>query len=160
MKKLFFVAVFILSTGSAVAGDGGGSEGCGLGWQITKKKSFLATTTRQTTNAIVPPTFGMTTGTIGCDQHSLAKKEEKGAVDFVAINYEPLISDMAKGNGEYLHAFYTTMGCNAAGYSSFSSMSQANFSEFSSQSNAVTTFEAIRSKMRQNPALAGNCAVI
>lgn len=55
----------------------GGSDGCGLGWEVTGEKTMLATTTRGTTNAFVPPTFGMTSGTIGCETHRFVQKKKK-----------------------------------------------------------------------------------
>src|SRR3954471_20570420 len=100
MKTLLVAIALALVSSAAFASDGGGSDGCGLGWQVTQKKSFLGTTTRGTTNAVVPPTFGMTSGTIGCDQHGFAKNDQK-AIEFVAANYEPLMVEMAQGNGEY-----------------------------------------------------------
>ncbi|MGZ3705003.1 MAG: DUF3015 family protein, partial [Bdellovibrionota bacterium] len=103
---MMFVALFAM-VGPAFASDGGGSDGCGLGWQVTQKKSFLATTTRGTTNGVVPPTFGMTSGTIGCDQHSFAKNELP-ALNMVATNQDALMIDIAAGGGENLAALAQT----------------------------------------------------
>ena len=101
------------------------SDGCGLGWQVTKKKTFSATTTRLTTNAFVPPTFGMTSGTIGCEQHSLVKADMK-PLHYADANYENLMAEIAQGQGEYLTGFAAAMNCSSE---KFSSALQSNFSE-------------------------------
>lgn len=99
-------------------------DGCGLGWQVTDKKSFTGTTTRGTTNAVVPPTFGMTTGTIGCDKLEIGQND-KAAADYVATNFEALKSELANGQGEYVSALAQTMGCSSA---SFGSQIQKSYS--------------------------------
>ncbi len=133
MKQLFGrtlgapIALFLLLvtfTAPAFAGSGGGSDSCGLGWAVTQKKSFLGTSTRGTTNGVVPPTFGMTSGTIGCDQHTFAKNELP-AVNFVATNHDAIMIDIAAGRGENIAALAQAMGCsNSAG---FAQLAQANY---------------------------------
>lgn len=88
-------------------------DSCGLGWQITDKKTYTATTTRGTTNAFIPPTFGMTTGTIGCEKLEVGKND-KEAADYVATNFEVLKSELARGEGEYVSALATAMGCSSS----------------------------------------------
>ncbi len=121
---LMFVAMFAV-VAPVFAADGGGSDGCGLGWQVTNKKSMLATTTRGTTNAFVPPTFGMTSGTIGCDQHTFAKNEMP-AVNYVATNQDSIMIDIASGGGENLAALAQAMGCS--GSAGLAQEAQANYS--------------------------------
>lgn len=128
---LMFVLAFAIAA-PAFAATPGGSDFCGLGWQITQKKSFLATTTRGTTNAVVPPTFGMTTGTIGCDQHTLAKNELPAA-NYVATNHDSLVVEMAAGGGENLAALAQTMGCSDA--SGFAREAQARYTSLVSSSS-------------------------
>ncbi len=101
--------LFILLLTSAFARDK--SDGCGLGWQVTKKKTLSATTTRGTTNSVVPPTFGMTTGTIGCAKHGFVKKN-KQLIHFVEVNFEALQSDMVNGRGETLSALASLCNTN------------------------------------------------
>lgn len=144
MKKILALAVFAAFVApAAFAANGGGSDGCGLGWEITNKKSFLATTTRATTNAFVPPTFGMTTGTIGCDQHSLAKNEIPGA-EFVASNYDNLVVEMASGNGENLQALARTLGCSDAAALELGSVTKANFESLVGNGGAVELFKNVK----------------
>lgn len=85
-------------------------DGCGLGWQITDKKTYTATTTRMTTNAIVHPTWGMTTGTLGCEQLEVGANDREAA-DYVATNFEVLKTELAAGQGEYIDALSAAFGC-------------------------------------------------
>lgn len=153
MKKLLMLVVFGLVAGaSAQAASGGGSDGCGLGWQVTDKKTMIATTTRATTNAIVPPTFGMTTGTIGCDQHPVAMRDVPAA-QFVATNYDALLLDMAQGQGETLAAFAQTLGCSDA-----SALGEMTRKEFSALTSGADSLELLRRVQGQMKAVNG-CAI-
>jgi hypothetical protein len=134
----------------------GGSDYCGLGWQVTDKKSFLGTTTRGTTNSVVPPTFGMTSGTIGCDQHSFAKADEN-AVIFVATNSEQLSVEMAQGKGEFLEAFARTLGCDDSAMSSFGRMTQKNYQTIMSGRNGIEIFKNVKTQISDDPALSIAC---
>ena len=93
------------------SGESGGSDSCGLGWQITADKTMSATTTRGSTNSVVPPTFGMTSGTIGCVQHPIAAKDLPTA-RYVATNFDLLKHEMAMGQGETLVGLFRVMGCS------------------------------------------------
>lgn len=124
--RLLLIAAIAMMSSAAFATDS--SDGCGLGWQITQDKTLIATTTRGTTNAFVPPTFGMTSGTIGCDQHDFAANEMEGAT-YAATNFEMLKHEMAQGQGETLAAFAQTLGCDAQVSPVFGHMTQAHFSQ-------------------------------
>lgn len=108
-KRVLLVASLIYS-GSLFAQDR--LDGCGLGWEVTDQKTYTATTTRGTTNAFVPPTFGMTTGTMGCDKLDVGQKD-KEAADFVATNFDALKTDLARGEGEYVEAMAAAFGCQS-----------------------------------------------
>ncbi len=111
MKLLSILVLTGLMSTQVLARDS--SDGCGLGWEVTDKKTLSATTTRLTTNVTIPPTFGMSTGTIGCEQHSLVKAD-KAPLHFAEINYEVIITEMAKGEGETLETFASVLGCDVA----------------------------------------------
>jgi hypothetical protein len=99
-------------------------DGCGLGWEVTNGSTVSATTTRATTNAVVPPTFGMTSGTMGCNQFTgIASLERKNA-EFVAQNYDVIKSELAAGKGEYATATAESFNCDA---SVFTKAVQENF---------------------------------
>lgn len=144
-------------TGEAVEADVG--DGCGLGWQVTQKRSFLATTTRGTTNAFVPPTFGMTSGTIGCAQHSFAKNEAP-AVNFAVTNQEALMIEMAQGKGEYLAAFGRTLGCNDSALSAFGKMSQQRYLQImGTDATSTDVYQNVRREIQADQYLNTACQI-
>lgn len=138
--------------------DADKGDGCGLGWQVTQKRTMLATTTRGTTNGFVPPTFGMTSGTIGCEQHSFAK-EELPAATYAFNNFEPLTQEMAQGSGEYLSAFARTLGCSEAVESEFGRTMQSNYESIvgDESTSAVQMFQNVKAQIRGNAVLANGC---
>jgi len=150
MKFVSMLAVLFASVAPAFASSPGGSDMCGLGWQVTDKKSFLATTTRGTTNYVVPSTFGMTSGTIGCDQHSIAQRELP-AVNYVATNKDALLIEMAAGKGESLSALAQTMGCSDAQV--FARKAQESYASLAS-SSSVELYKNVKAF-----AVAQGCAI-
>ena len=145
---------------SAASVDPDKGDGCGLGWQVTQKRTMIATTTRATTNGFVPPTFGMTSGTIGCEQHSFAKNEEAGA-KFAYNNFDSLSIEMAEGNGEFLAAFARTLGCNDNAVEHFGAFTQKNYRSIirSEKTSAVEMFKNVRTQMSKDAVLATQCKV-
>lgn len=116
MKKII-LSCLALSFVSIAAQGRDSLDGCGLGWEVTDKKTFTATTTRGTTNYFVPPTFGMTTGTMGCEKLEMGAND-KESFDFVATNYEILKNELAQGNGEYVRGLSQSLGCQGSAFSS------------------------------------------
>ncbi len=100
MKNLLLVSLFLLSF--QVYADG--SSGCGLGWSIASKNSLLSSSIRNTTHAILPNTFSMTSGTSGCAKHSIVKNEYKG-IHYAEGNFHQLMAEMSQGRGEVLNGF-------------------------------------------------------
>lgn len=150
MKLIIVFLTLFSGVAPVYAADGGGSDGCGLGWQVTQKKSFLATTTRGTTNAIVPPTFGMSSGTIGCDQHTFAKNELP-AVNMLATIPDAILIDIAAGGGENLSALALAMGCSDV--TSFSRQAQGSYASLENASPAQL-YRSVKSM-----ALASGCSI-
>ena len=147
MLKVLAIAILMSSFSVFAAGDSNapGTDGCGLGWQVTQKKTFSATTTRGTTNAVIPPTFGMTSGTIGCEQHSLVKAEMK-QIHYADANYENLMNEIAEGKGEFLTGFAQTMGCKDS--AEFSSALQSQFGTISTANNAGELVRNVKAVIR------------
>lgn len=134
-----------------------GTDGCGLGWQVTQKKTMLGTTVRATTNAVVPPTFGMTSGTMGCDKHEIAKND-MDAAKFAFNNQESLSIEMAQGQGEYLTGFAKTLGCKDAVQGEFAKMTQENFeSIIAEDQSALGLLKNVKAQIKKHPVLAENC---
>ena len=121
MKKVILVLALTMAS-SAYAKDVGNMlsnkvkgadviDGCGLGWQVTESRTMMGTTTRGTTNMTVPASFGMTSGTMGCEKIDFAKKDQKPAT-FVATNFSNLKSELAEGGGDYVVGVVESFGCS------------------------------------------------
>ncbi len=143
MKLVLILAALGLSFAATAADT---LDGCGLGWQVNDKKTYTATTTRGTTNAFVPPTFGMTTGTMGCDKLDVGRND-KEAADYVATNFETLKSELAVGQGEYVSALAKTMNCSSA---QFGTEIQKHYdSVVAPAANAVQLYKGIKAQTRE-----------
>lgn len=155
LRSLAVLAVIsVTAIGSAVAEDS--SSGCGLGWQVSQKNSLLSSAIRSTTNAFLPNTFSMTSGTSGCAQHSIVKNESEQKY-FVEANLQRLTLEMARGQGEYLRSFASVMGCDAS-YGEFSSAVQSHYSEiFSGTVTPENVLRGVKQEIRSNPELQKSC---
>lgn len=138
-------------------GNPTGTDGCGLGWQVTQKKTILGTSIRGTTNAFVPPTFGMTSGTLGCDKHEIAKND-MDAAKFAFNNQEPLSIEMAQGQGEYLAGFAKTLGCDDSVHADFAKMTQENYETIVIEDqSALSLLKNVKAQIRKHPVLSESC---
>lgn len=158
MKKIGLGLLMLVGAFPLAANAADSSSGCGLGWSVNGSTSFLGTTTRGTTHATVPPTFGMTSGTSGCAKHSIAKKDEEAAT-FAVSNFESLKVEMAEGRGETLQGFARTLGCVDSAFSAFSAMGQKNYGAIVSESDVtgIEFFRNVRGQIQKDPALAISC---
>lgn len=123
MRKMVttaLLAIFssIMFQPSAFAADG--SSGCGPAWFIMKDNSILSSALRLTTNGILFPfvTLGMTFGTSNCTKHRIVKTEQE-SLYFATQNYYEIKGEMARGQGEYLSAFASTIGCPSSAQDRF-----------------------------------------
>ena len=149
MKSRFVLAalstlfIFNLVPTHAFAMDG--SNGCGPGWYILKDESLVSSALRSTTNGLLFPvyTFGMTSGTSNCTQHKIVLKE-KESLYFATMNHYELKSDAARGNGEYLAAFATTIGCPSSAQVRFNSQMKNNFGKIYSSAPSASDSKAVK----------------
>ncbi|PIU00076.1 MAG: hypothetical protein COT74_06915 [Bdellovibrionales bacterium CG10_big_fil_rev_8_21_14_0_10_45_34] len=112
MHKFGILTAFVAISALSLATQARDSmDGCGLGWEVTDSATFLGTSTRATTNVFVPPTFGMTTGTLGCKKLDLAASEMEPAY-YVANNSEVLKAELAQGEGEYVRSLAAAFSCS------------------------------------------------
>ena len=142
---LVMVIASLLPLGALAAGQispNGGSDMCGWGWQVTDKKSLFATSTRGTTNSYTTP-FAMTTGTAGCEKHTIAKNDAKG-VEFVNNNYDTLRLEMAAGEGENLAALARTMGCSDASVGTFGRAVQGQYEAVVGNGSHIEMFRNVK----------------
>ena len=132
-------------------------DGCGLGWQVTNSQTIIGAITRGTTNGTVPPTFGMTSGSLGCKKVSFTVRDKAGAV-YAVSNFDSLRLEMAEGRGEVLDAFARTMGCSDT--AAFDRMTQKNYGTIlDGNTTPVRMFFKVKQQIQLDPKLATSCAV-
>lgn len=102
MKKLLVVTTLLTLTGSAMAAHG--PAGCGLGSVLFKGQEGLVSNVLAATfnGSSGNQTFGMSSGTLGCEDAQTAKVS---AVSFVEANTVALANDIARGQGETLNTY-------------------------------------------------------
>ncbi len=141
MKKVIVTAAAVsLMSVSAYAG---GMAGCGLGSMIFKKNDQVSQILAATTNGISGnQTFGITTGTLGCNPDgAMAQNEELNI--FTSKNMEKLAADMSKGQGETLNTFAELKGVSADKKPQFFAAVQKNFSKIFTKEN-ITAGEVLK----------------
>ena len=114
MKKFLTLVAFAVafSASSAFAID---STGCGLGSIIFKGQSgqipqILAVTTN---GSFGNQTFGITSGTSGCDQHGRISGGTGKTLAFLENNLEQFAVDAARGHGETIDTVAALMGVSS-----------------------------------------------
>lgn len=119
----------LMSMASVTAhADAAGGNGCGWGNMLFEGQRgliphLLATTTNGTSGNA---TFGMTSGTNGCDTNV---KLGYGGRSILAMNgmLDNIAEDMALGQGEALDAYATLLGVEQADRAHFAKVTQENF---------------------------------
>lgn len=152
MKKLIAGAAFAVAASSSFANP----AGCGLGTAVVFPEAnewyehVLAATTNGTSGN---QTFGMTSGTLGCES---ANGPLKLARVFMDQNMEQLAVDSARGQGESLEALTTLIGVDAADKAAFSQTLQANFDSIfvSTEASSEQAYGAMVEAMAANDQLA------
>ena len=129
MKKLL-LAVFLLGMFGNVYAKAHGPAGCGLGSVLFEGKegmgfNILAATFNATSGT---QTFGMSTGTLGCEDATTAKVT---AISFVEANRVALANDVARGGGETLQTYLSMIGRTDADTKKL----QKNFPQIFSEGN-------------------------
>ncbi len=125
MKKIIAGSLLILASSSAFAVAPGGG-GCGWGNALFEGQSgpaphVLAITTNGTSGN---NTFGMTTGTNGCD---VSGKLGYSGKSMLASVMDEFSEDAAKGEGEALTAVSVAMGIQPADRAKFAQLTHDNF---------------------------------
>lgn len=125
MKRMLIgtAAVTLLFAGQALATD---STGCGFGTMIFDGKSgmapqILAVTTNGTLGS---QTFGISSGTLGCDSNGTVSKS---ASLFVRDNMEALAQNMAVGEGEALATLAELLAIDSADREHFYALTKMQF---------------------------------
>lgn len=154
MNKKFLAAVttvVTLAASSAYAEN----TGCGWGTMVFEGKTgmgneILAVTTNGT---LGNQTFGITTGTAGCDEGATIASAEVQV--FASANMDKLARDMAVGEGETLDSLADLMKIDEADKAKFFTLTKTNFDKIY-HSEDVTTGEmlsALQDVMTREPDL-------
>jgi len=148
-----FFAVSAISSAS-FAGEG---SGCGLGQTVFKGQSglmpnILAATTNSTSGN---QTFGLTSGTLGCNAEAVVKNDSQREI-FVAANLDNLSQEMAQGHGDHLASLATIMNVEPKDEAAFYSLAQNEFGNIfkSNTVDANHIMASLDSAMLQNQDLA------
>ncbi len=129
----------LLSLGSMTAhADAAGGNGCGWGNMVFEGQRglfphLLATTTNGTSGNA---TFGMTSGTNGCNTNA---RLGYGGRSIFAMNgmLDNIAEDMAKGQGEALDAYAVLLGVEAKDRAHFAQVTQQHFGEIFASKDAT-----------------------
>jgi len=157
MKKLILGAFILSAPFTAMAAGGHGPAGCGLGTEVIFKQAnewhehVLAATTNGTSGN---QTFGMTSGTLGCEGANGPLKN--GIALFLDQNLDQLAADTAIGEGETLAALSELVGIKAEDQAAFSAELKANFDQIfvSDVTTSEDAYNALVEVMSQNTKLA------
>ena len=159
MKKMLVLSV-ALALFAVPYAFAGGSSGCGLGAQLFEGQSGLAMNVlAATTNgSLGNNTFGMTSGTSGCNADDTVMNDA-AEEEFVAVNYENLSTDMAKGQGQYVNALAQMMGCPVAVQGDFARVSKEKYEVLfnSPDMDANSWLGGLKTEMAKESLLAGSC---
>lgn len=150
MASIASVAIFASSAAHA------DSTGCGIGTMLFNGNkgvapSVLAVTTNGTSGN---QTFGISSGTLGCDQQNRIDSRGGRLFSFADENLNELAADTSKGEGEYLNVAASIIGIKENDQDRFSSVMQQNFSTiFSADANTQNVVVAIREVMQKDEVL-------
>ena len=153
-KKVLVLSCALLATPVASFAETG--PGCGWGSMLFNGQdglgpNILAATTN---GSFGNQTFGMTTGTAGCDS---SKPVTMGKADeFLDSNIEKVAKDMATGQGESLATLAGLLGIEDSEKSHFYSVTQKNFSTIFSKADTTSkeVLESLKTVMQQDSTLA------
>ena len=130
MKKIIILTLVVCFVASIAYAGTRSNTGCGLGSLIFKDNDgLLSQTAAATTNGLLGnQTFGITSGTLDCEQHATLA-QNKVIKKFVADNMDNLAKNIAMGSGESLDTLAELMDIPTEERSGFYSTLQLNFSE-------------------------------
>ncbi|TRX76103.1 DUF3015 domain-containing protein [Pseudomonas mangiferae] len=127
LSKALFAGLLSVASVAAHA-DAAGGNGCGWGNMLFEGQRglaphMLATTTNGTSGNA---TFGMTSGTNGCDTNGRLGYNGRS---MLAMNgmLDNIAEDMAQGRGEALDAYATLLGIEKTDRARFAEVAQQNF---------------------------------
>ncbi len=157
MKKLVLAAAVLtmaaLPATAALAESTG--PGCGVGTMIFKgQKGVLPQILAATTNGTLGnQTFGMSTGTLGCEQDGVVMREHEKDM-YVAANMDQIKLDMARGGGEYLATLASLMAVAPEDQAAFFTLTKDRFAEVAAPADAKGLLARLDEALAADPVLA------
>lgn len=154
MKKTLIAGLIALAPFAAQAADKG--PGCGWGAMVFDGQSGIGPNVlAATTNGILGnQTFGMTSGTAGCDSnHTITA----AAADiFLNKNMEKVARNMATGEGEALDTLASLIGVAEEDKAHFFSMTRNNFGKIygGDKASSVEVLTSLKEVMKADSKLA------
>jgi len=148
MKKLIAGAILLGASSMAFA-----QPGCGVGAMIWKGQSGIAPhVLAATTNGTFGnQTFGMTTGTLGCQTNEAVQSMAM----YMDSNIDKVARDMSRGTGENLDTLAVLLGVDEADRDTFRQVLQDNFATIfpSSDTTSGEAVDAIVALLEKNESL-------
>ena len=148
MKKLIAGALLMGASTLAFA-----QPGCGVGAMIWKGQSGIAPhVLAATTNGTFGnQTFGMTTGTLGCQTN----ESVRSMAMYMDSNIDKVARDMSRGSGENLDTLAVLLGVQESDRESFRTLLQDNFATIfpSSETTSGEAVDAIVALLEKDDSL-------
>ena len=134
MKKILVSLAAVIALSSSLVANVNSQTGCGLGSMIIKDDSTAVLLALQaTTNGTSGnQTFGITSGTLGCQKTQFVMNER--AEEFVASNMDQLAKEIAQGHGETVDTLAELL--EVSDKATFSASLQANYNSIYTSQNA------------------------
>lgn len=132
-----------------------GMGGCGLGSMVfaDKKDDTTSQILAVTTNGLATNTFAISTGTSNC---VTATERTAKIKNFIEANYDSLITDMAKGQGDSVATLSGFYGCSS---DAFATAVKNNYEVVTPKTeNAVQMMVNINNVISESQALRANCS--
>jgi hypothetical protein len=127
-----------------------GMAGCGWGSQMHDKdgNQIMAATT----NGTGTQTFGISSGSSNC---VTATEHTAKIKNFIEANYESLVTDMARGNGDSINTLSAMYGCNN---DNFATTVKNNYAKITPKAQDATfVMVNINNVIEDTPALYNSC---
>jgi hypothetical protein len=159
-RKILMAVAAVLAVGAvSIKANALPDSGCGLGSMLIPsnvawKQVFAATTNGTFGNQ----TFGISTGTLGCESGGLGKSA-MARQNFVAANYRDLSREMAAGGGEYVASLSSLMGCSNP--ATFAKFTQSKYQTLfpSADTQPAKMLQTLQSEMSKDATMSASCSI-
>lgn len=154
MKFLIAMVIAAFSFSALAFNKPYGMGGCGLGSMVfsDKKDDKTSQILAVTTNGFASNTFAISTGTSNC---VTATDRTAKIKNFIEANYDSLLTDMAKGQGDSVATLSNFYGCQS---DMFATAVKSNYEKVTPKNeNAVQMMVNINNVISDSASLRANC---